>query len=167
MKRNKKIILIIVLLLFLGGIFISYQQYHFFSTKKALYQSGLLLELERAYNEFIDDKQGELITDLPGHFLKYLSNQEKYEDLHFLLINTSFNIKAHSENSIILYDYGFNQKDDRLEKTYSPFEVSFLESFYKKGDVILKEIELNSKAPEIIFPSDTIGVPMPNINEEE
>ncbi|PID69688.1 MAG: hypothetical protein CR989_00375 [Flavobacteriales bacterium] len=152
-KRN--IILLLILLILLS---FSVMKYSVYINKKKIYNEDFWIDFainHKNYNLHLKEKDFNL-----KDFKDYINlNNPKFEiDFskkdNFKKLN--FNIKR-IKDSIYIYDYGF----DNLDKVYVVKNISFLNSLFVKGDLVLYKNIIYPFGNKITY--DSIPLPPPAI----
>lgn len=137
MLKKKWIITILgfVIIFFIIKLTLSYGSY---KKKNALYDDRVSMTyLQIVHYDMIKNTKKNIFTK--KEFDNYIkSSDEIAYDFIDWLDKTEYNISYQYE-SVIIYDYGFDNDDDNFEKRYKAEDISFLESLFIDGDVILYE----------------------------
>lgn len=77
----------------------------------------------------------------------------------------NYNVVSRND-SIFIYDFGFDDKDDHFTSAYFPADISFINSIYVKGDVLLYKNKIVFQKPKrskiVNFLGDSIPpIPIP------
>ncbi len=112
--------------------------YSSFKEKKELYSDIVsIIYLQTVHYDMVKNTGKNTFTKI--EFENYIKSSDKIaHDFIEWLDKTDYNITYQYE-SIIIYDYGFNNNDDNLKKKYKAEDISFFKSLFIDGDVILYE----------------------------
>ncbi len=67
-------------------------------------------------------------------FESYIKNEPKFVQLYEKFVKLNFGF-IYINDSILIYEYGYDHKDDHGLLLYSGRNVGFLKSFFIKGDI--------------------------------
>ena len=149
-KQKKTRISIVLFLVIIGVVFLAICINK--QKKKYVFYGGA--SLDNCHFLFVDVhlklKDNPQLTK--EDFEKEFQSKPSYYEYHmFKKIKYNTFIK---NDSLFIYEFGFDGKDDSGSSFYYPLKSSFLQSFFIKGDILLYK---NSIYPKKIRHIDTIG----------
>jgi len=130
MKKHTYIFVALITLLL---IFLKFE-YDMYNKKLNLYKSNFWLDLERAHVAFVKNQKKTIFEK--KQFEQFLKSDKITNDYISWLNEIKYNIIFRGD-SIFLYCYGFDNKDDSLKSRYLVKNLSFFKAFFIKGDILL------------------------------
>ena len=134
-KKSSFIFILIVLISFSTYLFYKYN--HYMKKQKSYELPFFSLPLKEYIQNFNKQPQIKL------NFETFLKSDKIASDYGIWMKDMNYNI-IKLNDTIYIYDFGFDNKDDKLKERYFPKGITFLNSFFKKGDVILSKQNVNN-----------------------
>ena len=135
MIKLRKIVYVFVFLFIIALIYYFLKDYSQFVRYKENISSGVFVDFKSAYLDFIEnnDQQKDFITE---DFVFFLSGSEVYGQIYDRAKDMSFGVRDYGD-SLHIYEYGYNQKDNNGSNLYNPLEISYFRKFFVDGDVFI------------------------------
>lgn len=133
---SKKFLKIVSILAVVGfAVSVLWFKYNRYNRLKEKVSEGILLDFGRPINDYKRIK-GEL-PEKRNEFMKFLEKDtETYEFIIKDLLAVEFGL-VRFKDSVCVYSNGFDRDDDQGRKLYSYEDVSFVESLFVDGDILI------------------------------
>lgn len=165
MFKNKiKIILLLLVIVFL--VFLKYK-WDDYKSKKQIYNYHIGFVFEDIVLKLSQNQ----IPLTKNNFDIQVKKQPFFSGYKGLLDKLNYSI-LYKKDSIYIYEFGFDNTDNKLANQYLSKDVSFFKSFFIKGDLLIyknnKELFSNSKKDvkyfDAIMPTPPIPIPQKTLD---